>query len=68
MRHISNFYKEDANPKHRAEIINENDVYKIHYYNIHGELFKTESFEGKSWNYVRDAAENWASGIKVLNG
>lgn len=68
MNHISTFYKEETNNKHRAEVIRDNEVYQIHYYNIHGELFKTESFEGKSKDYVEDAAENWASGVKVLNG
>lgn len=33
-----------------------------------GSVFKTESFPGKSLRYVEDAAENWAIGIKVLNG
>ena len=68
MQHLSTFYKENATSKHRAEVVNNEGVYQIHYYNINGELFKTESFEGKAQNYVEDAAENWTTDIKVLNG
>lgn len=67
MRHISTFYKENATSKHRAEVILNEGVYQIHYYNINGELFKTETFEGKPQSYVENAAEFWVS-IKVLNG
>ena len=68
MQHISMFYNEDANPKHRAEVVNEDGIYSIRYYDPRGVLFKTESFEGKALNYVEDAAENWTLGIKVLYG
>ena len=37
-------------------------------YTKNGDVFKTEAFPGKSLYYVESAAENWATGIKVLNG
>lgn len=68
MKHISTYFKEGAELKSRAEVVVENGDYSIHYYNLNGQLFHTESFAGKSLQYVEDAAENWALGIKVLNG
>jgi hypothetical protein len=35
---------------------------------MNGLIFHTEKFEGHSLHYVENAAENWALGIKVLNG
>lgn len=68
MQHISSYFKEGSSQKARAEIVLDESGYNIHYYNINGDLFKSESFSGKSLRYVEDAAENWAMGIKVLNG
>lgn len=51
----------------RAEIYSDVDGYSIKYF-INGNLQTTESFPDKSIHFVEDAAENWISGIKVLNG
>jgi hypothetical protein len=40
----------------------------IRYYDSNGIRFFTEEFPGKSLYYVEDAAENWALGIKKLEG
>jgi len=40
----------------------------IKYFDDKGNLFFTEDFPDKSIHYVNDAAENWAAGIKKLEG
>jgi hypothetical protein len=65
---ITTVYKEESGGKARAEIELEGGGYEITYYDTRGEAFQTESFPGKSLRYVEDTAENWALGIKVLNG
>ena len=66
---ISTYFKEEGDFKARAEVVRvEQGVYKINYYDVNGEFFQEEYFPGKSIYYVEDAAENWALGIKVLNG
>lgn len=67
MQLISTFYKEDADSRARAEVIDDNGLYVIHYYNAAGNLFRTQNFPGKSVRYVEDAAENWTLGIGLLN-
>lgn len=67
MKLISTYYKEDTSIKARAEVVEDNGIYVIHYYNGAGNLFRTEEFAGKSLQYVEDAAENWTLGIKLLN-
>ena len=65
---VGTFFKESAG-KSRAEIMRgENDVYSIHYYDLSGQMFSTETFEGKSLFYVENVANKWADGINVLNG
>jgi hypothetical protein len=65
---ISTFWKEDADGKAKADVVLNSDTYRIEYYDARGEHFRTEEFPGKSIFYVESAAENWAQGIKVLNG
>jgi len=65
--YISTFFKEDTDGP-RAEVYLEETGYTIRYYDMSGSLFRTEEFTGKSLHYVEDAAENWALGIKNLNG
>lgn len=67
MKLISTFYKENISNKARAEVVEDNDDFVIHYYNAQGDLFRMENFSGKSLHYVEDAAENWTRGIKLLN-
>lgn len=67
--YVSTVFKEHA-ASARAEIYR-NDAgqyYFIEYYDHAGSKFHTETFPGKALNYVEDAADNWAKGIKVLLG
>lgn len=66
---ISTYFKENANAA-RAEVLKNDagEYYYIDYYDASGSKFYTETFPGKSLHFVEDAAENWASNIKVLNG
>lgn len=64
---ISTVVKEDGNLNMRAEIHQTPTGYSILYYNPTG-FVKAEDYYGKTLRYVEDAAENWAAGIKVLNG
>lgn len=63
---VSTFFAE--NNLGRAEVFHGHDSHYIEYYDQNGILFHTEHFQGKSIHYVEDAAENWALGIKQLNG
>lgn len=64
---VNEFLGEKAGQKLLAEIYSDTNGYNIKFW-VNGNLVKTESFDGKSIHYVEDAAENWISGIKVLNG
>ena len=63
---ISTYFAENSGA--RAEVKKNSDSYEIEYFDQGGNLYHTENFAGKSLRYVEDAAENWATGIKVLNG
>lgn len=65
---ISSYFKEESDGKMRADVLMNEGVYQIRYYGLDGTCFKSEDFPGKSLYYVEDAAENWALGIKTLNG
>ena len=67
--HIKTYFMEGTDGA-RAEVFEENGEYGIHYYMGIGEpeWFKREIFQGHSRQYAEDAAENWALGIKNLNG
>ena len=69
MNHIKTYFKEGTDGA-RAEVHLEEGIYCIRYYMgiVDTECFRREEFEGKSRQYAEDAAENWALGIKVLNG
>ena len=60
---IQTHNKEKAIVKLDTEI----DQFYIDYYDVSGNIFYTEQFEGKSSHFVEDAAENWALGIKKLD-
>jgi len=64
---VSTYFKEDSSGP-RAEVHKDGSGYAIHYYDASGERLKTESHAGKSVHWVESAAENWALGIKTLNG
>ena len=67
MKLVSTYYKEDTNSRARAEVVEENEMFVVHYYTANGDLFRTERFEDKPLRYAEDAAENWALNIKLLN-
>jgi hypothetical protein len=66
---ISTYFKENANAA-RAEVLKNEagGYYYIDYYDAGGNRFYTEAFPDKSVHYVEDAAENWATNVKVLKG
>lgn len=65
---ISTYFKEEGGFKARAEVVQENNEYKMVVYDQNGEYVTEKHFPGKNVHYVESAAENWAMGFKVLNG
>jgi len=63
---LSEYVSEQSNLM-SARVCKNDNIFVIEYVKD-GNVFQTESFPGKSLRYVEDAAENWAIGIKVLNG
>jgi hypothetical protein len=62
MKLISTYYEQTS--KARAEVVKNNDLYEIHYYNNRGQLFKTENtYNEQTAQYI---AETWASTLQVL--
>ena len=66
MRVLTEYISEQSNLM-SARVCENNGAYFIEYVKA-SSVFKTETFPGKSVHYVEDAAENWALGIKTLNG
>lgn len=64
---VSTYFKEDVSGP-RAEIHKSPGGYYIQYYDATGNMIKTESHFEKSIHWVENVAENWALGIKNLNG
>lgn len=64
---LSTYFKEDSSGP-RAEIHNSAGGYFIEYYDATGNMVRTENHFGKSIHWVESAAENWAQGVKTLNG
>lgn len=67
MPKVNEFLGEKNGQSLRAEIHTADNTHSIQYF-VNGDLQKIETFEGKSIFYIEDAATNWISGIKVLNG
>jgi hypothetical protein len=67
MSKVNQFLGERSGKSLCAEIHKDVNGYKIQFY-IDDNLVKEETFYDHSIHYVEDAAENWISGIKVLNG
>jgi hypothetical protein len=63
---ISSYFKEEGGFKARADVVRENEEYKIVIYDQNGEYVTERSFPGKSVHYAESAAENWAMGIEFL--
>lgn len=62
MNEISSYFKE----KEMAIVTKEADYYSIRYYTEDGVEFNKEDFVNKTLEFVENAAENWALGIKSL--
>lgn len=63
---LSEYYSEQSMAIKAQVCRNDDGAFFIKYVK-NEEVFKTEMFPGKSEQYVEDAAENWALGIKVLS-
>lgn len=62
MELISTHYEKTS--KARAEVVKNNNLYEVHYYNNRGQLFKTENtYDEGTAQFI---AETWASTIQVL--
>jgi hypothetical protein len=69
IKDISTYWKDpDLKEKAIVKFDTEGDQFHIDYYDVSGNVFYTEPFLGKSSHFVEDAAENWALGIKKLDG
>jgi len=68
MTEIQTFFKEEEDGRARAVISEADNGWLIEYFDTRGSLISSETHVGKSLQYAEDAAENWALGIKVLNG
>ena len=66
IRKISTYYS-DYDKGHCDVMLDlKEEIFFIEYYDNNGKMLFTEEFPNKSMNYVEDAAENWALGIKKL--
>ena len=63
MIRISTYYR--SKEKETATVCRSDEEYIIVYESELNELTEIETFHGKSLNFVEDAAENWALGIKL---
>lgn len=64
---VNEFLGEKDGQNLKAEVYSNGFNYTVNYY-INGDFVKEEAYLEKSIHYVEDAATNWISGIKVLNG
>lgn len=68
-RHLSTYYADPPNKGYCEVHFNFKEEYAyIKYFDENEQYYHTEDFIGKSLRYVNDAAENWALGIKKLEG
>jgi hypothetical protein len=67
MKLIATHFKEEASGRATAEIYEASNGFSIRYIDPAGQVLATETHPGKSLQWVEDAAENWALGIKLLN-
>jgi len=63
---ISTYYPDVGKGWAEIHIDAKEELLYIKYFNEGGASFFTEEFPNKSMQYVQDAAENWALGIKKL--
>lgn len=64
---VNAFLQEKSGQILLAEVYSEKDGYIVKYY-INGNFQNQESFHNKNIRHVEEAAQNWISNIKVLNG
>lgn len=64
---ISTFFSENVKGA-RAEVVNRGNTFGVDFYDAAGNLLKQESYPDHNLRWAEDAAENWALGIKVLEG
>jgi hypothetical protein len=65
-RKISTYYADNQKGYAEVHVDFVQNINLIKYFDNEGLLFFTEDFPQNSINYVEDAAENWALGIKKL--
>lgn len=65
---LTSYFKETPEGQYRAEIHQSKVGYIVEYYKPTGEKFESKDFTAHSIHYVKDAVENWISGIVPLNG
>lgn len=66
---VSSIQLESGSSAPRAEIHENDGVYEVHYYSVGTATTPiVESYGMHSIHYARDAAENWLSGVKQLDG
>lgn len=64
---LSTFYKESSDGM-RAEVHRTTNGYSVKYYSFDGSLINEQQYNGTSLFMVESAAEDWALGVKNLNG
>lgn len=65
-RVISEFFAEDGKGKAIVFFSAREELFYVEYFDDVGHKFFTEEFPNKALNFVEDAAENWALGIRNL--
>lgn len=63
---ISTYYPEVGKGWCEIHLDSKDESLYIKYFNESGVVFFSEDYPNKSMQYVEDAAENWALGIKKL--
>lgn len=63
---VSTVYSDNEKGWVEIHLDSKNEMFYIKYFDESGRHFFTEDFPDKSLQYVEDAAENWATGIKKI--
>lgn len=63
---ISTYFADDGRGRAEVHFDFKEELAYIKYFDDKDHMFFTEDFPDKSIQYVEDAAENWALGIKKL--
>ena len=65
-RKLSTFYSDRDRGYCEVHVDLKNEMFYIKYFDDNNRQFFVEDFPNKSLQYVNDAAENWALGIKKI--